>query len=111
MAIKIIRRQISVEYYDSLILEKETKIKSGNYKRGDEWDLRALYQERIRLLENFYYENHENKTTFHIDSITCPECETLQTAKVEHTVPFPTYIHECKKCKHVITESEWNKAL
>ena len=44
---------------------------------------------------------------FHNEKIKCPECGRVQFAKVEHTFPFYTYIHTCKKCSHVIMESEW----
>ena len=47
-----------------------------------------------------------NKTT---ESIICPECGYIQYAKVEHTIPFWTYIHECEKCEHIIMESEWQR--
>lgn len=40
-------------------------------------------------------------------TIQCPECKSIQQATVEHTVPWPTYIHECS-CGHLIMESEWN---
>jgi hypothetical protein len=41
--------------------------------------------------------------------IECPECETIQAAIVEHTIPFGTYIHRCKKCNYTIMESEWKE--
>jgi hypothetical protein len=41
--------------------------------------------------------------------IECPECETIQAAIIEHTVPFGTYIHHCENCKYIIMESEWNQ--
>ena len=43
------------------------------------------------------------------EKIICPECGYIQYAKVEDTIPFPTYIHECKKCKYIIMESEWQR--
>ena len=45
------------------------------------------------------------KTT--TEKIICPECGKVQKAKIKHTRPFHTYIHECKKCKYNIMESEW----
>ena len=42
--------------------------------------------------------------------IICPECNKIQTATVELTLPFFTYIHECEECKYLIMESEWNLA-
>lgn len=41
------------------------------------------------------------------EKIICPECGQIQYAKVEDTIPFATYIHECEKCKYIIMESEW----
>lgn len=45
----------------------------------------------------------------HEETIECPTCEQVQTAKVFHTSPYWTYIHECLSCKYLIMESEWNK--
>lgn len=45
----------------------------------------------------------------HSEIIECPECNTNQSAIVEHTMPWWTYIHTCKKCGYLIMESEWNK--
>lgn len=42
-----------------------------------------------------------------IEIIICPECNKLQKAKVEQIIPFPIYIHNCKKCNYIIMESEW----
>ena len=44
------------------------------------------------------------------EKIVCPECGYIQYAKVEDTIPFPTYIHECEECKYIIMESEWQRA-
>lgn len=44
------------------------------------------------------------------EKIVCPECGQIQYAKVEDTIPFPTYIHECEKCEYIIMESEWQRA-
>jgi hypothetical protein len=46
----------------------------------------------------------------HEEEIICPECNIKQWATVEHTIPFASYVHHCKKCKYIIMESEWNKA-
>ena len=45
----------------------------------------------------------------HIERIWCPNCGKEQDAKVEHTAPFYTYIHNCIECDYLIMESEWNK--
>jgi C4-type Zn-finger protein len=45
----------------------------------------------------------------HSETIRCPECGQEQKAKVLHTIPFTTYIHECIKCNYVIMESEWDE--
>lgn len=45
----------------------------------------------------------------HIEKIVCPECEAVQDAIVEETVPFFTYIHSCVNCDYVITESDWQR--
>ena len=44
---------------------------------------------------------------YHNETIVCPQCGKIQEAKVEHTVPFFTYIHDCENCGYTIMESEW----
>lgn len=39
--------------------------------------------------------------------ISCPECGKKQKAMVKQTIPFYSFVHYCKKCKHIITESDW----
>jgi protein gp37 len=46
--------------------------------------------------------------TRHTETIWCPECERVQAAVVEHSVPWFTYVHKCVGCGYLITESEWN---
>jgi lysyl-tRNA synthetase class I len=43
------------------------------------------------------------------EKIICPECNTVQVATIEKTLPFWTYIHNCE-CGHIIMESEWQEA-
>lgn len=45
----------------------------------------------------------------HPETIKCPECGLVQEAIVEHTFPWPTFIHHCSGCKHIIMESEWQR--
>lgn len=41
--------------------------------------------------------------------IECPECGSIEIAVEDYTTaPFPTLLHRCSKCGHVIMESEWN---
>lgn len=37
---------------------------------------------------------------YHEETILYPKCGKVQTAKVEHTAPFYSYVHEC---------DEWDK--
>lgn len=46
---------------------------------------------------------------WHAEKIICPECQLIQTAIVEHTFPWWSYVHNCFGCKYVIMESEWQK--
>ena len=46
---------------------------------------------------------------FHNEFIVCPQCKEINHAKVLHTIPFGTYIHDCSKCGYTIMESEWDK--
>ena len=48
------------------------------------------------------------KTGEHV-KIKCPRCGNVQNARVKKTLPFYTYMHICKKCGYVITESEWDE--
>lgn len=41
--------------------------------------------------------------------VECEQCNTVQAAIVVHTHVWDSYIHKCVSCKHIITESEWNK--
>ena len=50
------------------------------------------------------------KMSGHLEQIICPECESIETAEVQHTTPFWAYVHICSKCGHAIIESEWEKA-
>lgn len=43
----------------------------------------------------------------HKETIQCPECNHIQEAIVEHTIPWNTYVHTCTMCKYIIMESEW----
>ena len=45
----------------------------------------------------------------HEQKIECPECKSIQTAKVIETIPFFIYVHECTHCNYTIMESEWNR--
>jgi len=45
----------------------------------------------------------------HQESIVCPSCGAIQSAIVEHTHPFWTYVHNCR-CGYVIMESEWENS-
>ena len=46
----------------------------------------------------------------HEEVIRCPKCGIVQRAKVEHTEPFWTYVHECQ-CGEWIIESEWEPVV
>lgn len=48
-------------------------------------------------------------TPYHKVTIRCPQCESMEDAEVEHTIPFWTYIHFCNKCGYVIMEDEWEE--
>lgn len=41
--------------------------------------------------------------------IKCPECGSVQKAKVKQTKPFKSYVHICSTCEYVIMESEWEE--
>lgn len=45
--------------------------------------------------------------TEHYELIECPECKSVQKAKVKHSIPFWDFTHKCKCCKNWIMESEW----
>lgn len=45
----------------------------------------------------------------HQETIRCPSCGKIQSAIVQHTHPYWTYLHECG-CGCIILESEWEVA-
>ena len=45
---------------------------------------------------------------FHTETIKCLKCGKIQEAKVLHTYPWFSYVHECE-CGEIILESEWTK--
>lgn len=47
------------------------------------------------------------KAESHEEKIICPNCGSVETATVKHTVPWWMYAHICSKCEYYITESEW----
>ena len=57
--------------------------------------------------------NHELEKFLSFETIkeliVCPECSTTQEAEVVLTIPWPSFVHHCEKCKYVIMESEWNR--
>ena len=55
--------------------------------------------------------NKQKETEYHLDIIKCPSCDYLQIGKVEHTIPFASYVHECNNCHYIIMESEWDRVI
>ena len=43
------------------------------------------------------------------EKIVCPNCGKTQLAEVGVNPIWNVYVHECKKCKYIIMESEWDK--
>lgn len=43
----------------------------------------------------------------HIEYIICPNCQSIQIAEVEHTIPWWGYTHICNECEYMTMESEW----
>jgi len=43
----------------------------------------------------------------HYETIVCPNCGSIEKARVELDIPFAIYIHDCDKCGYTIMESEW----
>ena len=95
----------SVEIVDCVVNHSSIWAEKGVYK----WVLAnpILYSKPI--------ENVKGKLSFWDYSgikevkIECPECGSIEIAVEDYTTaPFPTYLHRCNKCEHVIMESEWN---
>jgi hypothetical protein len=51
------------------------------------------------------------QTPFEIDTIECPACRAVQTARVYETRPRRTRLHTCTYCAHVIEDKEWNSVV
>lgn len=49
----------------------------------------------------------KKETNGHEEIIECSQCNHIQKAFVEHTLPWHSYFHVCENCKHEIMESEW----
>ena len=43
------------------------------------------------------------------DLIQCPECNRIQGATIQQTMPFLTYIHHCVQCGYIIMEGDWQR--
>jgi predicted RNA-binding Zn-ribbon protein involved in translation (DUF1610 family) len=64
---------------------------------------------KLAVFETNNIEVVNPKTESHTQIIICPNCGKKCIAKVEHTFPFWSYVHECD-CGYWITESEWELA-
>ena len=51
------------------------------------------------------------QTPFEIDTIECPACHAVQTARVYDTRPRPTKLHTCRFCAYVVEAKEWNSVV
>jgi hypothetical protein len=60
-------------------------------------------------MENKTFTDWMARLHHHTETIKCPECGLVQDAKVVHTEPWDTRIHDCVKCEYVIMESEWEQ--
>lgn len=65
--------------------------------------------ELVKIIEPSDYLEMEIES--HDCEIICPNCGSIEMAKILHTIPFPTYLHDCKKCNYKIMESEWNSKM
>ncbi len=47
----------------------------------------------------------------HQEAIECPNCHLKQFATVvlQDGAPFADYVHNCKGCAYIITESDWTQ--
>ncbi|RKD96752.1 hypothetical protein [Marinifilum flexuosum] len=80
---------------------------------GELWlDLKLSDKELERFCEitDKIYENAFMGGLGSKQTIVCPECNLVQVGTIQKTLPFPTFIHECDKCGHIIMESEWQEA-
>lgn len=50
-----------------------------------------------------------NELNTHTEIIKCPDCDHIQAAIVEHTIPWYSYVHYCTACNYCIMESEWEE--
>lgn len=50
-----------------------------------------------------------NEVWHHIEEIYCAGCGAEESATVEHTHPFWSYVHTCSKCGYTNIESEWDR--
>ena len=52
----------------------------------------------------------DSQLPFHIDTIKCPKCPQIQSAKVVHGWPKYKYSHKCVGCGYQITKKDWKSA-
>lgn len=66
----------------------------------------TLYEEPIPAKGNLsFWEYEEIKEV----KIECPECGMIQPALIDRSGPWDSFVHECRNCSYMITESDWEE--
>lgn len=66
----------------------------------------TLYEEPIPAKGNLsFWEYEEIKEV----KIECPECGMIQPALIDRSKFWDSFVHECRNCSYMITESDWEE--
>jgi ribosomal protein L37AE/L43A len=92
------------EFFDFVF--DQVQIFYGDVQKKETWE---QFTQRIKsaMLE---FATPEKGMESHKEKIKCPNCNSVEDAIVEHTIPFATFVHTCSQCDYIIMESEWQKA-
>ena len=73
------------------------------FTESSDWSFDDVVQEALNLFLL------SQKKGDRIETIVCPECGSHESAVVETTEIFDSYVHFCVECGYTITESDWEK--
>lgn len=66
----------------------------------------TLYEEPIPVKGNLSFWDYEEIKEVKIE---CPECGTIQPALIDRSKFWDSFVHECRNCSYMITESDWEE--
>ena len=93
------------EYPISIDIEIPEKLHDSvvRFTESSDWSYNDVVQESLKLF--LLSQNKGDR----VEMILCPNCGSHESAVVETTEIFDSYVHFCSECGYTITESEWEK--